>query len=463
MTRSERSPNPSEVGFALTRRRFLVGGAAAVGGAAVLGACGGDDDDTADTVAPAASAAPGTPAATTPATTAGTAPAGDVGNVTFGSNYSDEKDSAAMQAAVDTTGLDVTINTVDHNTYQENFNTYVQQPDDVMCWFAGYRMRAFAKKGVVGDISDVWGGLTGFSEGFKSASSGLDGKQYFVPFYFYPWGVHYRKSLFAENGYTIPTTWDEFTALCDQMQADGLIPLCGANDGRWPQMGMFDMLNLRINGYDYHVSLMGGNEDWSGDQVKEVFTRWEQLLPYYQPDANGRTWQDAANALGDKSAGMFLLGTFVTSNFAADTQQDIIDDIDFFLFPEINPEHGQDAIEAPIDGFMMAAEPDNPEGAKALLGALGQAAAIDAFLAVNPASVAAHSEANTSAYNALQQKSAETVGSAKYIAQFLDRDTDPDFAANVVGVAIADFLSNPGNIDSILADVEAKKATYTFE
>ena len=160
---------------------------------------------------------------------------------------------------------------------------------------------------------------------------------------------------------------------------------------------------------------------------------------------------------------MFLLGTFVTSNFAADTQQDIIDDIDFFLFPEINPEHGQDAIEAPIDGFMMAAEPDNPEGAKALLGALGQAAAIDAFLAVNPASVAAHSEANTSAYNALQQKSAETVGSAKYIAQFLDRDTDPDFAANVVGVAIADFLSNPGNIDSILADVEAKKATYTFE
>jgi multiple sugar transport system substrate-binding protein len=463
MTRSERSPNPSEVGFALTRRRFLVGGAAAVGSAAVLGACGGGDDDTAGTAAPADTPAPGTTPGTAPATAPGTTPAADAGNVTFGSNYSDEKDSAAMQAAIDATGLDVTINTVDHNTYQENFNTYVQQPDDVMCWFAGYRMRAFAKKGVVGDISDVWAGLTGFSEGFKSAASGLDGKQYFVPFYFYPWGVHYRKSLFEEKGYTIPTTWDEFIALCGQMQTDGLIPLCGANDGRWPQMGMFDMLNLRINGYDYHVSLMGGNEDWSGDQVKDVFTHWEQLLPYYQPDANGRTWQDAANSLGDKSAGMYLLGTFVTSNFAADTQQDIIDDIDFFLFPEINPEHGQEAIEAPIDGFMMAAEPDNPDGAKALLGALGQAAAIDAFLAVNPASVAAHSEADTSAYNALQQKSAETVGSAKYIAQFLDRDTDPDFAANVVGVAIADFLSNPANIDSILADVEAKKATYTFE
>ena len=133
-----------------------------------------------------------------------------------------------------------------------------------------------------------------------------------MPFYFYPWGVHYRKSLFEEKGYAIPTTWDEFKALCDQMQTDGLIPLAGANDGRWPQMGMFDMLNLRINGYDFHVSLMGGNESWTDDQVKAVFTTWEELLPYYQPDANGRTWQDAANGLGNNDAGMFLLGTFVT-------------------------------------------------------------------------------------------------------------------------------------------------------
>lgn len=461
MTRQpERSPNPSEVGFPLGRRRFLIGGAAAVGGAALFAACGGDDDDSADpTNAPADT--PGTAGRAAPSPSA--APGGDLGNVTFGSNYSDPKDSQAIAAAIASTGLDVTINTVDHNTYQENFNTYVQQPDDVMCWFAGYRMRAFAKKGVVGDVSDVWAGLTGFSDGFKSASSGLDGKQYFVPFYFYPWGVHYRKSLFAEKGYEIPTTWDEFTALCDTMQADGITPLVGANDGRWPQMGMFDMLNLRINGYDYHVSLMGGNEDWTGPEVKEVFAKWEEILPYMQPDANGRTWQDGANGLGDKSCGMFLLGTFITGNFAADTQQDIIDDIDFFLFPEINPEHGQDAIEAPIDGFMMAADPKNPEGAKALMAALGTADAEEAYLAVNPSSVAANSEADTSAYNALQQKSAEAVGSAKYIAQFLDRDTDPDFAANVVGVAIADFIANPSSIDAILSDVEAKKATYTFE
>ena len=64
------------------------------------------------------------------------------------------------------------------------------------------------------------------SEGFKSASTGLDGKQYFVPFYFYAWGVHYRKSLFAENGYTVPDTWDEFIALLRQMRPTA--------SSRWP-------------------------------------------------------------------------------------------------------------------------------------------------------------------------------------------------------------------------------------
>ena len=53
--------------------------------------------------------------------------------------------------------MPVAINTVDHNTFQENFNTYIQQPDDLMTWFAGYRMRAFAKRGVVGDLSATCG------------------------------------------------------------------------------------------------------------------------------------------------------------------------------------------------------------------------------------------------------------------------------------------------------------------
>ena len=62
-------------------------------------------------------------------------------------------------------GTTAKINTVDHNTFQENINNYLQgSPDDVFTWFAGYRMRFFASKDLAGDVSDVWSGITGMSD-----------------------------------------------------------------------------------------------------------------------------------------------------------------------------------------------------------------------------------------------------------------------------------------------------------
>ena len=469
---AERSPDPSDVGFSISRRQF-VAGAAVLAGGGLLAACSSDKADEteapAETEAPVETAAAETAAAETAAAetaAAETAAAvADVGEVTYGSNYSDDKDSRAIAAAMAATGVKVKINTVDHNSYQDNFNTYIQQPDDVVSWFAGYRMRAFASKGVVGDISDVWANLPDLSGGFKNASTGSDGKQYFVPFYFYPWAVHYRKSLFAEKGYEIPTDWTALLALCAKMKADGITPFVGANDGGWPQMGMFDMINLRTNGYDFHVSLMGGKESWTDPRVAKVFENWSTITPFTQPDANSRKWEDGAAAWGKKECGMYLIGTFLASQFDPTKDpaaQEVLDDIDFFAFPAIDPAHGQDAVEAPIDGFMMAKSPKNEVGAKALLGALGGAAAIDGYLSVNPSVVAANAKANTASYNALQKKSAELVGAAKYIAQFLDRDTDPDFASKVVGPAIKDFLSGK-DVAGLLKTVEEQKATYTFE
>ncbi len=49
------------------------------------------------------------------------------------------------------------MNTVDHNTFQNQINAYLQgTPEDVFTWFSGYRMRFFASKGLATAIDDVW-------------------------------------------------------------------------------------------------------------------------------------------------------------------------------------------------------------------------------------------------------------------------------------------------------------------
>ncbi len=384
------------------------------------------------------------------------------GTVTLGSNQSDAVPKAAIQSVMDAfkaanSGLDVKINTVDHNTFQENINNYLQgSPDDVFMWFAGYRMRFFAAQGLAGDISDAWAGAQGLSDALKKSSTGDDGKQYFMPSTYYPWAIFYRKSVWAEKGYEIPKTLDELMTLGAKMKADGLVPIAFGDKDGWPAMGTFDQINMRVNGYDFHVNLMAGKEAWDGAQVKKTFDTWKGLLEIHQPDSLGRTWQEAAQSLQQKKSGMYLLGMFLAQQFEKGAEQD---DLDFFTFPEIDSAIGADAIEAPIDGYMMSAKPKNEAGAKKLLSFVGGPQAQGLAVKSDPSVIATNSGVDTAAYTALQKKAVEFVASAKSIAQFLDRDTRPDFASTVMIPAIQDFIKNPADIDGLVKNIQAQKVS----
>jgi len=435
----QRSPSPSLVGMPVQRRTFLRGavGLGALAAIPTLAACGGDDDD-------GASSSGGSP----------------TGTVSFGSNevgstFAEQREAAADDFAAKNEGLTVKINAVDHNTFQENINNYLQgSPDDVFSWFAGYRMRFFAKEGLIGDISDIWP-LDGVSESFKEASTGDDGKQYFAPQSYYPWAVFYRKSLWEERGYTPPTTLDEMTTLATQMQTDGLIPFAFADKDGWPAMGTFDILNMRVNGFDYHIDLMAGNESWDSAEVKEVFDVWKSLLPLHQADPLGRKWEESAQALQKKEAGMFYFGTFLLDQFPQEER----DDVALFNFPEIDSAVGAGAIDAPIDGFCMSADPDNEAGAKAFLAYMASPDAAAAAASIGEPFISSNANSDTSKYSSMQTASAELVSSADNIAQFLDRDTRPDFASTVIIPAFQEFIRNPNDIDGLTKSIEDQKKT----
>ncbi|HEX5588699.1 MAG TPA: ABC transporter substrate-binding protein [Candidatus Limnocylindrales bacterium] len=369
-------------------------------------------------------------------------------SVTVGSNYSDEVPKAAFASMLEycagETDVEATINTTEHGKFQDSINAYLQAtPDDVFTWFAGYRMRFFAGQGLATDISDVWANVgSNYSEAFKTASTGDDGKQYFIPMYNYPWVVIYRKSLFQDNGYEIPTTWSEFKDLAEQMQDDDLVPMAFADKDGWPAMGTFDILNMRQNGYQFHVDLMAGTEKWTDPRVADVFELWKELLPYLQTNALGRTWQEGAQSMINKEAGMYFLGTFAGEQ-ASDPA--IHDDLDFFPFPVLGNEwDAENAIDAPIDGLMLSKSPKNLAGAKKLLECVATGEAQIKFLESSPNNVAAAKDADTSGYTPFQKKMAEIIGNSGAIAQFLDRDTRPDFAGgNGMQKFLQDFLADP--------------------
>src|SRR6266496_2091413 len=377
MTRSSRSPTslPGAAGTAVVNRRDLLKLLGVTAGAVtlpeILAACGSGKSGGGGTTSKV---------------------------VTVGSNASD---AVPKQAYVDVfakakaaTGLDIQVNTVDHNTFQQNINSYLQgTPQDVFFWFAGNRMNFFAQKGLATPISDVWEKIgPNFTDALKAASTGSDGKQYFVPFYYYPWAVFYRKSVFQQRGYQPAKTWDQYVALLKQQQKDGLTPLAMADDGGWPVMGTFDYINMRTNGYQFHIDLMNGKESWTDARVKTTFDHWAEILPYHDLQGGlARKWEEAAATLAQKKTAMFLLGMFVGQQFKGADKNDL----DFFAFPEINPQFAQDAV--------------------------------------------------------------ELIGSAQHISQFLDRDSRPDFVSTVMIPSLQQFIKNPKDTTSLLSSIEKQK------
>ncbi len=275
------------------------------------------------------------------------------------------QNEALLAAYTAKTGNEVKYNATESNAFQNNLSQYLQgTPDDAFEWMAGYRMQFFAEQGLLADLTGVWDSIGDqYDESYKIASTGLDGKQYFVPRSWYPWGLHFRKSMFADLGLNADnvTNWDEFLKMLDGMKKKGLVGFAAGDKGGWEAMGTFDILNARINGYQFHVDLLAGREKWTDAKVTEVFTYWEQLIPYMNPNVLDLEWDGAMQLLLQKKAGSMLMGSWFGGNFKEQSEADYLD-LSIIPFPEINPEHGRDTIDAPIDGYCVAANGTNNEG-----------------------------------------------------------------------------------------------------
>ncbi len=358
------------------------------------------------------------------------------GTVTLGSNHSDAAEKRGMDAIIaafqSATGNKATLNTVDHNTFQDSISSYLQgKPEDAFTWFSGHRMRFFADKGLATPIDDVWDKVkSNYTDAFATSVKGNDGHVYGIPVDYYPWAVFYRKSVFAAHSYSIPTNWDAFVALAKQMKKDGLTPIALGDKDGWPAQGTFDLFNLRLNGYDFHIELLTGKQKWTDPRVTAVYKKWAELAPYYPSGFAGTTWQQAADTLVQKKSGMIVFGLFLSSEF---TNPADLDDLDFFPFPDLGTQYdAEKALDAPIDVWMLSKKSPtlskDLSAAKSWLEFFAKGSTQLLMFQNQPGFIPTATDTNKSTFSPLQSKAAQIISSAKRITQFFDRDSRPDFA-----------------------------------
>lgn len=111
---------------------------------------------------------------------------------------------------------------IDNSNYSTIVDTQLSAGEgpDIICESPASSLK-HAKLGYLADLSEL-GAL--YSDAGTSVYS-YDGKVYALPGISWFEGVYYNKAIFADNGITLPKTFDEYIEACKQFQAKGIKPL----------------------------------------------------------------------------------------------------------------------------------------------------------------------------------------------------------------------------------------------
>lgn len=185
------------------------------------------------------------------------------------------------------------------------------------------------------DISD-FDGLDDIKEAYLETDKELeyvpmDGV-YAMPYMANAAGVLYNKDMFEEHGWTIPTTWDEFTALCEKIEAEGIQPLYFGFKDSWTCLAPWNAIAVDLAPSDVCSEVNKGNTTFT-DNYREVAEKEKALLAYAQDNPAAYGYNDACTAFAKGESAMFVIGSYAVPQIKS-VNPDM--NIDSFVFPASN-------------------------------------------------------------------------------------------------------------------------------
>jgi multiple sugar transport system substrate-binding protein len=352
--------------------------------------------------------------------------------------------------------IHVVLQNFDHEGYKTAIRNFLTTDSpDLANWYAGNRMAPFVAAGQFQDVSDVWE-ANGLSDSLASAKASMtiDGKQWGVPYTYYQWGIYYNKDVYKAAGVEVPKTWDEFVANCEKFKAAGVDCLTTGTSALWPGAGIFDYIDLRTNGYEFHMDLTAGKIAWTDDRVKAAFAELGKVQPYITANHAAIDWQDAAALLAQGKAANYVMGNFAVGVLKEGGMTN--DSLGFMVFPEITPGLPR-AEDAPTDTIHITAGAKNVPDAKTFLAYVANA---DVQTKLNAAlgQLPTNKNSTVPADDPFLVAGFETLSTATALAQFFDRDAPAEMAkAGMEG--FQEFMVKPERLDVILERLEKVRAS----
>ncbi|MGN0204342.1 MAG: ABC transporter substrate-binding protein [Coprococcus sp.] len=190
----------------------------------------------------------------------------------------------------------------------------------------------FLDAGLFMDISD-YEGLKDIKEAYLEINKNLEFVPeegiYAVPYMANAAGILYNKDIFDEHGWTIPTTWDELIALCEDIQAAGIQPLYFGYKDTWTCLAPWNAIAVDLAPADICNQVNKGEATFA-EAYREVAEKQKALLAYAQPNPVAYGYNDACTAFARGESAMYVIGSYAVPQIKS-VNPDM--NIDSFVFP----------------------------------------------------------------------------------------------------------------------------------
>lgn len=190
----------------------------------------------------------------------------------------------------------------------------------------------FIDSNILADVSD-YPGLATIKPAYVDILEGLEfvptEGTYGVPYVANAAGVLYNRTMFQEHGWEIPTTWDEFIALCEEIKAAGIQPLYFGFKDTWTCLAPWNALAVGLAPADVCRQVNRGEATFT-EEYREIAEKMLEMLQYGEDGPFAYGYNDACTAFANGDSAMYTIGSYAVPQIKS-VNPDM--DIDSFVMP----------------------------------------------------------------------------------------------------------------------------------
>ena len=236
----------------------------------------------------------------------------------------------------------IEVEALDEEAYKTKFKAYSMEgmPDVVSIWGQPAFLDEVLDAGVLAELNQDdyadYGFISGSLDGFMK-----DGKLYGLPRNTDVAGFYYNQKMFEDNGWKVPTTYDELLTLAGEIKDKDIVPLAMDGGDGWPMAVYLSDILFKLTGSDYSdvVSNAISTGDFSDENLKKATELLKESADagLFQNGYDSQDYGTAMNLFTNGQAAMFYMGSWEASMaLNEDIPEDIRTNIRVFTMPVID-------------------------------------------------------------------------------------------------------------------------------